>query len=301
MSRVLDIEQGSDEWLQWRLERCMSSDASVIMGSTPSYYTIRTWADLREARAGFRKEPSSYAEYLFREGHRKEELARKYLNSSGLIDVFEFKPACLTSEIDGIEFGTSLDCYNGLDIWVEIKCPRDERSKRWEFVRGGSDNPRSLIQDHDWWQMVHQAAIINMESATGYYMVYDSNQNNAIIEVPWDELMKDWPRLLGEWKRFESGETQFPVGDDWIAAAQAWYAIKGKYDMVQGELDAARDKLLSLGSGVYENIEVKKKKRAGSVDWKKFASDKGISDEELKTYKKRDSHYMEVTIKKEKK
>ena len=158
--KLVELEQGTDEWLDWRRSKLSASNAGVIMLDTPSWMPVRTWEALRGRSALFGNidpEPEERSEFLERaaeHGLKTEPIARA-----------RFAPdlPAVCGEMDGDDrFATSLDGWNPeTRTWLEIKCPMvGQRSKhltQWKtFER---DHVHKRIQPHVWWQLVHQAGV----------------------------------------------------------------------------------------------------------------------------------------------
>ncbi|MDR2366002.1 MAG: YqaJ viral recombinase family protein [Zoogloeaceae bacterium] len=71
--KIIDIQQGSDEWLAYRRAHYNASDAAAMLGISP--YKKRNEL-LREYAAGITPEPDEATRRRFKEGHRLEDEAR---------------------------------------------------------------------------------------------------------------------------------------------------------------------------------------------------------------------------------
>lgn len=133
--KIVQIEQGTPEWLQWRLNRITATDCAVIMGISPFKDVHMLWYEKNELVAH-----KSITEPMKR-GNALEPIARElFISKVGI----EMNPICI--EHDEIFWhASSLD---GIDetkkILLEIKCPNLEK----HFSR--------KIDDHYLAQMQHQ-------------------------------------------------------------------------------------------------------------------------------------------------
>ena len=74
--KVLNLVQGSDEWLEARLNYLCASEAPAMMGVS-KFMTREALLDLKK---GWMNNPnSSFKEKLFAKGHEHEEMARKVI------------------------------------------------------------------------------------------------------------------------------------------------------------------------------------------------------------------------------
>ena len=116
--KIVNFEQGTDEWLQWRRNKPTASRAGTIMGCSP--WKPKTWDDLHVEMAGFEEEHSEFVLRMFEQAHAKEKECREYLYP-------DFEPVCLeqgkfTSSLDGICPVKEIEVKQRYD-WIEIKCP----------------------------------------------------------------------------------------------------------------------------------------------------------------------------------
>ena len=70
--KIIDLEQGTEQWLIWRATKCCASEAAVIMGCAPSWSPVKTWDDLRMQKAGLGAPRSDFLERAAERGHRME-------------------------------------------------------------------------------------------------------------------------------------------------------------------------------------------------------------------------------------
>lgn len=120
MYKIIDLQQGSEEWLSFRECHIGASDAPIIMGKSP----WMTMEELWEIKAGFRKPKPKTAK--MQRGNDLEDEARKLLNEQMKM---EFRPIVLQS-IEYPFLSASLDGINdGFNTICEIKCPNDKTHK----------------------------------------------------------------------------------------------------------------------------------------------------------------------------
>lgn len=114
MYKIIDLQQGSDEWLSFRECHIGASDAPIIMGKSP----WMTMEELWEIKAGFRKPKPKTAK--MQRGNDLEDEARKLLIEKTNV---EFTPIVLKSTMHPF-LSASLDGINDdFDTICEIKCP----------------------------------------------------------------------------------------------------------------------------------------------------------------------------------
>ena len=202
MKLLWDLEQGSEEWLDWRRKKFTASDAAVIMGDAPSYSSVKTWEELSLVKAGLGQPPSKFMTRAFDHGTRLEPKARRLFAPYA-------RPVCVESDAWDL-FAASLD---GLDqvnkIWYEIKCPISRlKSRVLKDVKIGK------VPNHIWWQMVHQAGVMKEWEDFAEYrcrlIIYmEEEEESGILEISSKELIESWNPLYIRWLRFKEGKKEW--------------------------------------------------------------------------------------------
>ena len=284
------LEQGSDEWLAWRSGKNTASNAAAVVGCAADYSHIKTWDDLRELQMGrLVVEHSSFTEQMFAKGHEEEDRCRAHLLSGWV-------PICF--ELQGTSLAASLDAYNPASgDWSEIKSPyTKKRSKMWRTAEEGGST-RTRIPDHIWWQMVHQALVLQAKDDRVCYLVlWIDYQTYTIIEVPVSMMRDDMNKLRMLWDAFNAGEDYGAADSDtneyiWDNAIMAWCVInkaitKAEADLEEsiGAMRSEREQLETvlkdmaphvLGDDKQKDehgVKIVRKNRKGSVSWKNTAA-----------------------------
>ena len=95
--KILNLVQGSDQWLEARLNYLCASEAPVIMGES-KFMTRNQLLDLKK---GWKKNPdSAFKKRLFEKGHEHEDQAREVLE---LESCEEFPPIVGLLKVDGVD------------------------------------------------------------------------------------------------------------------------------------------------------------------------------------------------------
>ena len=304
--KIIDLEQGSPEWHAWRATKATASNSAVIMNCAPSYYSVRSWADLRIQEAGLGAEPDQRTKEAWAHGREREAAARKWLEANAEADC---PPVCI--EAAESPFAASLDGFspNQIMLAAEIKCPvSGHRSKMYrqlsEWFAGQENDERKAVPDHVWWQIVHQAFCLDAERGMLAYVVYIDDENAHRLDIPIERLREDWPSLRAEWLRYLAGEDQFPAenADDFSNLAATW--LKFNSDVVEATTNRndIRDKLIAIVPNGQNKmagfgVSVSKSARKGSVDWKKVAAELGVDDTLAEKHRKPDSETWTVRAK----
>ncbi|MDB4278756.1 hypothetical protein N9917_04070 [Deltaproteobacteria bacterium] len=180
--KILNIEQGSEDWLEMRLNHCTASEAPAMMGVSP-YMTRNQLLDLKK---GWQSNPdSSFKQELFRKGHANEEAARQLAEDY----LFEsLVPAVGVLTVDGVELLASFDGLGSIP-W-ENKSPNVTLT---ENVRNG------VLEAKYYWQLEQQALVFNSDSVL--FSVSDGSEENTVF-MEYKSLKERREQLVNGWKQF---------------------------------------------------------------------------------------------------
>lgn len=241
---VVNLIQGSDEWLAFRKENLPASEAPAMMNA--SKFDPKSPGELVLFRSGEKKlEINSFLAGIFAEGHAMEDACRpiieKILNeqfapTTGRIEVAGLKK-CLSSSFDGITFDS--------DIAFE--------HKKWntglaEQVKKG------VLEPHYFWQLEQQLLV----SGASY-----------VVFVTSDAFILD----TGE------DPTKFPYYAEVtpFGSSVKQYVAANHLEYMQYKPQQGRAKELVEGWAKYEEIEHKMNTQPLRLELKGFKI-KGISD-----------------------
>lgn len=158
--KIVQLEQGTAEWLEFRTKHIGASDAPIIMGVSP----WKKIEDLKLEKQGYEIEKT--INYFQAKGLVYEQDARNA--ASELLDCF-----LLPCVIQSTEHEFAIASLDGLDeelqIAVEIKCPGQ---KDHEFAKSGR------VPQKYYPQLQHQLMILNYD-----YMFYVSYFEEDIVSI----------------------------------------------------------------------------------------------------------------------
>lgn len=283
--KLNDLVQGTPEWHAWRAGLAMASEAAVIMDAAPTWAPVKTWSDLRAAKVGLEASRSDFLDKAAERGKDEEEKAR-------FIVCPTHRPVCATAP-RGV-YGASLDGWDAdMRSWVEIKCPMkgvDSTAFKLAAADHASTDLRSRIQEHVWFQLVHQAHVVGKKNADHAILIIwggfvEDIEAEGVSEspyidmvVPIDVLLEDWPMLEERWKSFLAGEAPGRHDAPWELAARQWLDAEARLKEAKADQDAARKALVELsadGDGSKgAGVKVTESTRQGNVDWPKYAAEK---------------------------
>jgi putative phage-type endonuclease len=188
MLKEINLEQGSQAWLDWRKTGIGSSDAPAILDMSPWMSRKHLWEqkvlEYHKSKKVFTAEQMS----IIVDKMRKKEMQNESAKNRGkkledpcrklYEDFIGYKvdPICGTDS-DYEFLKVSLDGYNKeKDLFVEIKCPNN---KSHDVAIGGN------VPDYYVPQLLHQFNVSKCKTChyISYHDKYPPGQNIIIIEV----------------------------------------------------------------------------------------------------------------------
>lgn len=277
----VDLEQGSQEWLDLRKGLIGASEVPMIMGTSP-YSSI---SQLMDEKLGFRAPFSG--NWATRYGSNKEEEIRihaEQINNDLLFPEVHVSDthAWLLASLDGI----SID---GTTIYELKAC----NSKVFAAAKGGRP------VDHHYDQI--QAQLIVCEFATKcVYVACHRDQFHVIDVYPDPERQKQIiDRTLEFYERMQRHERykEEEVDDGYITIddEEAIYVAERMETALELKKSAdtlikdCRPVLLNLtddGNCYIGNLSLTRSECKGSIDWEALAADQGIDADTIEKYRK---------------
>ena len=265
---IIQLKQGSQEWLDYRLKMRNASETAAVLGKSPWLTPYQLWLN-KTGRAttkttaamqhGTDMEPSARAAYEAQTG----EVMQPLVLQAGLY----------SASLDGMDLDGKLI--------VEIKCPyRGTESALWKEALAGNVPPYYQLQ------VQHQLYVAG--AAIAHFWVFDGRQG-LVIPIERDEAAMEVIR--GGWEAFQvylDSDTPPPLTDadtvvredaDWHSAAAAFAEAKRTVDAADAVLAQAREALVALAQRPKETgagVSVTRFWKAGNVDYKRVPELKGV-------------------------
>lgn len=269
--KIVELEQNTPAWLDWRKTKRMASEASVVTGRNPWQKPLH----LAQVKRGV---SSVFMNSAMARGHQYEPEARAYLEAKlGLIG----DPVVIETG----DFGASLDWWCKDDqrsIIGEIKIPSSPEAKLWT---------EGVVPEYYMDQVQQQLAVSGAEVC--YFLIYlPEAQEGKFFEIYPDA--KRWNEIQQAWRVF--WET-YMVGDlpqeeerhdpEWFEVCELYRVAKSELDRAQTKLDEYKQELIELAgkqSAKGCGIQLIKSEREGSVSWSKLAKELTIDPALIKKY-----------------
>jgi putative phage-type endonuclease len=266
---VVQLTQGSQEWLDYRLTMRNASETAAVLSVSPWCTPYQLWLQ-KTGRS------QTKANAAMQRGTDLEPAARAaYETETGII----VQPLVLQ---DGL-YSASLDgmTLEG-DLIVEIKCPfKGQDSSLWREVKAGH------VPDHYAAQVQHQLMVSG--AALAHLYVFDGHQG---LLRPIEPIDHAFDRIREGWQAFQvflDTDTPPPLTDadtviredaDWVTAANAFAQAKQAADLADAAVTQARDALVTLARHPKEQgagVAVTRFWKAGAVNYKAVPELKGVN------------------------
>ena len=194
---VLNLTQGSPEWLKARGEHDTASEAPAMMGASPHMTRDEL---LHFKKTGEEKERSSYVNnVIFLRGHELEGQARAILEGELSAELY---PVTCAVEIDGLKLLASLDGINMEETiifehkqWNKTKAPKIKEKLPAEY----------------YWQVEQQLLISGAEEC--YFIMSDGTEANRVV-VHYTPVKGRAKKLIDGWKQFNKDLAEYTLPDD---------------------------------------------------------------------------------------
>lgn len=240
--KVLDVKQGTPEWLAARAKHFCASDAPAMMGA--SKYMSRDEL-LRQKATGDVPTVDAFRQSLYERGHEAEAAARSIVEKMLGEDLF---PATITDDA-----GRLLASYDGItmagDDGYEHKLWNEELAIR---VRNKDLPP------HYYWQMEHQALVAGLKRI---HFVCSDGTAEKMERMVYEPVPHRAKELLSGWAQFEADLKNYqhveviatPAGKDILKLPALTVNVTG---MVQSSnLAAYQSAALSFIEAINTNLQ----------------------------------------------
>ena len=287
MAQILNLQQGSAEWLAHRARHRNASETPAVLGVSPWLTPYGLWL----ARTGRRTPAVNPA---MARGTELEPAARAaYERLTGHV----MQPLVM---VDG-QYSASLDgiTLDG-DLIVEIKVPWKGRdSELWRRVEK-NDTP-----DYVAVQIEHQLAVSGARCA--HLFVFDGREGVLLEQRPardkWAQIGKAWDAFMQCVETdcpppLVQGDTRERDDREWFDAAGRYLEARRRSDQADEELECARKALVALAEHPSERgagVIVSRYFRRGAIEYKRIPALSGV---DLDAYRGAGGEEVRVSVQK---
>lgn len=278
---VIDLEQNTPEWLEFRKGKIGASDCPIIMGVSPYCTPHMLW--MRKLGLAQEQEENE----AMREGKRLEPIALELFNESY---GSKMKPTVYQHDFTPWMFA-SLDGYDGVNV-LEIKC-----SKKLYDLALNSFIPVMYLM-----QMYHQMIVTNTTEGF-YYAFYE--RRGLRINVTLSEGYKN--EILKKEEEFNKCRINFippPMSEKDFAHSHddvmkckidKWKVMNGCRKQLDEEEELLRKDIIDMCQGrstICNGVKMQKVPRKGNVDYSAIPA---LKDIDLDAFRKPSSETWRFT------
>lgn len=265
---IIQLAQGSPEWLAYRRAKRNASESAAVMGASPWMTPYQLWL----AKTG--RQETTVTQAMQRGTDLEPSARAAYEKETGLV----MQPLV----VEAGDYSASLDgmTLDG-DLILEIKCPlRGKQSDLW------SGAARGEVPEHYQIQVQHQLMVSG--AANAHLWVFDG-QSGLLVGIDRDEELQE--RIRSAWDSFthhleedvapplSDGDTRFRSDQEWLSAAHQFVALKRQADQLAEQLETARQALVGLAHHAKESgggVAVTRYWKQGPVDYKRIPALSGV-------------------------
>jgi putative phage-type endonuclease len=298
--RVVNLVQGTQEWLDWRVNGIGSSDAMVIAAH---HGLIKTRPWMQKLDDLFQEKMSGVSRVI-----ENARMARGKSGEAAARAAFEARTGIIVSpvcgEMDDIpQIRASFDGITfGFGAYVEIKCPNEK-------VHAAAK--QGVIIDYYRPQVAHQGIVTwgNPDNwpvdGKMYFASYvPENGDLAVVEISAADF-KDFAKDLF------THEVAFltmlnvgvaPCGSDYLVLATEYSALDQQLKDLNKRMGKLKDAMIQMAEkrGV-DSIDgggcsLGKQTRKGTIDYEALCSHYTISKEEREKYRQKDTEFWQVRV-----
>ena len=267
-AQTLNLEQGSQEWLDARKDHFCASEAPAVMSVNP--YFPRNPTDLAKQKLGY---VNKFVSQAMKEGHRLEPIIRQQVEDQtgiGFVPAVMVKDKYLAS-LDGINFDG--------DIILEIKAPQSKNATVKWAIEG------RVILSHQY-QIQHQLMVSGADKCI--YAVRNPEDGQIITcDVFPDQILQK--KLKQAWADFQplmeltedELKTSEPLPADLAPAVETYLKGKALAKQAADIIKTAQAEILADldDSKSYENdkIRISRRQRKGTLDKTALEADIDLS------------------------
>lgn len=290
--KVINLEQGSKPWLDFRLNKIGGSDIASICSLKGAYKTRANL--LKEKITGNIAEVNEYTQKIFAEGHEWETKVRDSINESMKQN---FQPLVLQHSIVD-EFFVSLD---GLSE-DKTTCLEIKSTRKKEFLDLMSREICPPIWNYQiQWAMyiseTYQAILAVVNSDTGDVTINEIKRDDELLEFILDRANEFRDEMLTP--LIKNNEITLDQDEVMEYIAESKRLVK----QYQTLIDAEEDKIKSMAEKIMKDFNANKieahgvsvewQERKGSIDYSKIKELEGVN---LEKYRKKSSRHIKITV-----
>lgn len=256
--KIINLEQGTKEWLEYRKSHKNASEIGNVMG----YGFIKPY-ELALIKFHDKKQFINKNMIL---GNKNEKQGRDYLNSQG----FNFKPFILEWIADPT-YSCSLDGFDiEKNIICEIKFSRNEHDYLKEYKKPS---------DKYYYQIQQQLMISRAEKCIYCVIALNDNFDYEYLTIEISPNKSDFVKIRTAWDKFYQDYSNSINDDEFLELAMKLTDLSIKKSELEKEITELKQKAIAKANGKeikVNNITIFKTLNKGSFDYKGYCEANAI-------------------------
>lgn len=256
---IIDLKQGSREWLEFRKRKFNASETPDVLG-----IGFNKPYKLALIKSG---DELVYKNYAMKLGNENEPKIRDFLNAKYELNL---KPVVMLSDEDD-RFLASLD---GVDFDKNVFCEIKFSKSEFECVKEWG-----LPTEKYYNQIQHQFYVTNLEKCIFAVGAINDNFEYEIIdiEVKRDEVTID--KIRNAWIEFEENYMSQSVDDEWLSLSEELHELSEKKKLLDEKVEELKKRAIEKANGkelkAY-GLTIYQTSRKPTIDYKSFVESQKI-------------------------
>ncbi|RAZ38025.1 lambda-exonuclease family protein [Campylobacter hyointestinalis] len=250
---IIDLKQGSREWLEFRKRKFNASETPDVLG-----IGFNKPYKLALIKSG---DELVYKNYAMKLGNENEPKIREYLNEKYNLNL---KPVVMLSDEDD-RFLASLD---GVDFDKNVFCEIKFSTKESEYVK-----KHGKPTEKYYYQIQHQFYVTNLEKCIFAVGAINENFEYVIVVTVVKRDDEAINKLKSAWVEFEKNYMSQSVDDEWLSLSEELHELSEKKKLLDEKVEELKKRAIEKANGkelkAY-GLTIYQTSRKPTIDYKSF-------------------------------
>ncbi|CUU77332.1 lambda-exonuclease family protein [Campylobacter hyointestinalis] len=256
---ILDLKQGSREWLEFRKTKFNASETPDVLGIGFN----------KPYKLGLIKSGDEivYQSYAMKAGIDNEPEIRDYLNAKYKLNL---KPVVMLSDEDD-RFSASLD---GVDFEKDIFCEIKFSKRELECVKEHGQPTEKY-----YYQIQHQFYVTGLSKCIFAVGTINDNFDYEIIEVEVKRDDEAINKIRNAWREFEKNYMNKNIDDEWLTLSDELHELNEQKKLLDEKIEELKKRAVEKANGkelkAY-GLTIYQINRKPTIDYKTFVADQKL-------------------------
>ncbi|TWO17989.1 hypothetical protein YZ82_08250 [Campylobacter hyointestinalis] len=256
---IIDLKQGSREWLEFRKTKFNASETPDVLG-----IGFNKPYKLALIKSG---DALVYKNYAMKLGNENEPKIREHLNAKYKLNL---KPVVMISDEDN-RFLASLD---GVDFEKNVFCEIKFSTKEFEYVKKHGKPTKKY-----YYQIQHQFYATNLEKCIFAVGRVNDNFDYEVIDVEVKRDDEAINKLKSAWIEFEKNYMSQNLDDEWLSLSDELHELNEQKKLLDEKIEELKKRAIEKANGkelkAY-GLTIYQTSRKPAIDYKSFVESQKI-------------------------